>query len=83
MALQKEAFQLVIGFMMEGLDTNLGGMVDILATMATSRDERRRLVLHGIGVKYQTVAADWLLRTVPNVMYAPHEGLRRGCWATP
>ena len=71
MALQKEAFQLVIGFMMEGLDTKLGGMVDILATMATSRDERRRLVLHGIGIKYQTVAADWLLRTAPNVMYAP------------
>ena len=40
MALQKEAFQLVIGFMMEGLGTKLGGMVDILATMATSRDER-------------------------------------------
>ena len=56
-ALQKEAFHLAIGFMMGGLDSELGAVQDILATMATSRDERRRPLLRGIGIKYKEVAA--------------------------
>jgi hypothetical protein len=61
MALQKEAFQLVIGFMMEGLDKCFGeAMVDILATTATSRDEGRRPLLCGIAIKYERVVANKL-----------------------
>ena len=59
MELQKQAFQIVIGFMMEGLDNCFGAaMVDILAITATSRDERRRPLLCGIAIKYERVVAD-------------------------
>jgi len=61
-ALQKEAFHLAIGFMVGGLDSELGAVQDILATMATSRDERSRPLLRGIGIKYKKVAADNLAR---------------------
>ena len=56
MELQMSAFQLVIGFMMEGLGEQFEAMDDILATTATSRYYDRRLLLRQIGITYRGVA---------------------------
>ena len=56
MELQMSAFQLVIGFMMEGLGEQFEAMDDILATTATSRHYDRRLLLRQIGITYRGVA---------------------------
>jgi len=56
MSLQKEAFHLVVGFMGQGLEADLGGLNDMLATMTSSRLADRRQILHGIGTKFQRVA---------------------------
>ena len=56
MALQKEAFHLVATFLEDGLEADLGGMVDVLAVMTTSRLADRRPMLHGIGAKFQRIA---------------------------
>ena len=51
-----DAFQLVIGFMVEGLGEQFEAMDDILATTATSRHYDRRLLLRQIGIAYRNVA---------------------------
>ena len=56
MSLQKEAFHLVAFFLEDGLEADLGGMVDVLALMTTSRLADRRPMLHGIGAKFQRIA---------------------------
>ena len=56
MELQMSAFQLVIGFMMEGLGEQFEAMDDILATTATSRHYDRRLLLRQIGITYRGAA---------------------------
>ena len=56
MALQKEAFHLVVAFLEDGLEADLGGMVDVLAVMTTSRLADRRPTLHGIGAKFHRIA---------------------------
>jgi hypothetical protein len=67
MSLQKEAFHLVAFFLEDGLEADLGGMVDVLALMTTSRLADRRPMLHGIGAKFQRIAVMkldrwWLLQ---------------------
>ena len=67
MSLQKEAFHLVAFFLEDGLEADLGGMVDVLALMTTSRLADRRPMLHGIGAKFQRIAVMkldrwWLLK---------------------
>ena len=56
MSLQKEAFHLVTAFLEDGLEADLGGLVDVLAVMTTSRLADRRPMLHGIGTKFQRIA---------------------------
>ena len=56
MELQMSAFQLVIGFMMEGLGEQFEAMDDILATTATSRHYDRRLLLRQIDITYRGAA---------------------------
>ena len=67
MSLQKEAFHVVAAFLEDGLEADLGGMVDVLALMTTSRLADRRPMLHGIGAKFQRIAVMkldrwWLLQ---------------------
>ena len=67
MALQKEAFHLVVAFLEDGLEADLGGMVDVLAVMTASRLADRRPMLHEIGAKFQRIAVMkldrwWLLQ---------------------
>ena len=56
MELQMDAFQLVIGFMVDGLGEQFEAMDDILATTATSRHYDRRPLLRRIGIAYRDVA---------------------------
>ena len=56
MSLQKEAFHLVVAFLEDGLEADLGGMVDVLAVMTASRLADRRPMLHEIGAKFQRIA---------------------------
>ena len=51
-----DAFQLVIGFMVEGLGEQFEAMDDILAITATSRHYDRRLLLRQIGITYRGAA---------------------------
>ena len=53
---QKEAMHLVVDFMEQGLEADFAGMVDILATMTSSRLADRRPILHRIGTKFQVIA---------------------------
>ena len=65
MSLQKEAFHVVAAFLEEGLEADLGGLVDVLTMMTTSRLADRRPMLRGIGMKFQHIADTkldrWLL----------------------
>ena len=56
MSLQKEAFHVVAAFLEEGLEADLGGLVDVLTMMTTSRLADRRPMLRGIGMKFQRIA---------------------------
>jgi len=57
MSLQKEAFHLVIAFLADGAENNLGALVDIVTTFGTAKLQDRRLILRAIGRKYSVVMA--------------------------